>query len=108
MSRVWYNDTARRRLRSVHIAPARTKVEIENYRPERCERLLRKSKIGSSLLIDLIELIGSNNVSSLQKLSKKKGEAPQKIWANICKSRGIELCTIPERILMAGQPTDSQ
>ena len=53
------------------------------------------------LLIDLIELIGSNNVSSLEKLSKKKGEAPQQIWANICKSRGIELCTIPERILMA-------
>jgi hypothetical protein len=56
------------------------------------------------LLIDLIELIGSNNVSSLEKLSKKKGEAPQ----NICKSRGIELCTIPERILMAGQRIDSQ
>ena len=31
------------------------------------------------LLIDLIELIGSNNVSSLEKLSKKKGEAPQQI-----------------------------
>jgi hypothetical protein len=30
----------------------------------------------------LIELIGSNNVSSLQKLSKKKGEAPQQIWAS--------------------------
>lgn len=59
------------------------------------------------LLIDLIELIGSNNVSSLEKLSKKKGEAPQQIWANICKSRGIELCTIPKRILMAGQPTNS-
>ena len=107
MSRVWYNTSSS--ALSSHSACAEQKLklktidqngvkdfyEIEDW--QQCE-----------LLIDLIELIGSNNVSSLEKLSKKKGEAPQQIWANICKSRGIELCTIPERILVAGQPTDSQ
>jgi hypothetical protein len=56
------------------------------------------------LLIELIELIGINDVRSLEELSEKEGEAPHEIWANICKERGIELCTIPERVLMAGRP----
>jgi hypothetical protein len=56
------------------------------------------------LLIELIELIGSNDVRSLEELSKKEGKTPQEIWANICKVRGFELCTIPERVLTAGRP----
>lgn len=56
------------------------------------------------LLIELIELIGSKDVRSLEELSKKEGRAPQEIWANICKARGFELCTIPERVLTAGRP----
>ncbi len=62
------------------------------------------------LLFELIELIGSNDVCSLEQLSKKESKTLEEIWANICKTRGIELCTIPERILMAGhprQPTNS-
>jgi hypothetical protein len=54
------------------------------------------------LLIELIELIGRNDVCSLEELSERDGKTPQEIWANICKARGIEFCTIPERILMAG------
>ena len=45
------------------------------------------------LLIELIELIGINDVRSLEELSEKEGKAPHKIWANICKERGIEFCT---------------
>jgi hypothetical protein len=63
------------------------------------------------LLIELIELIGSNDVRSLEELSEREGKTPQAIWANICKARGIERCTIPERVLTAGrqrQSTDLQ
>jgi hypothetical protein len=56
------------------------------------------------LLIELIELIGINDVRSLEELSEKEGKAPHEIWANICKERGIEFCTIPERVLMARRP----
>jgi len=55
------------------------------------------------LLIELIELIGINDVRSLEELSEKEGKAPHEIWASICKERGIEFCTIPERVLMAGR-----
>jgi hypothetical protein len=47
------------------------------------------------LLIELIELMGTNDVRSLEELSKKEGKAPEEVWANLCKTRGIELCTIP-------------
>jgi hypothetical protein len=56
------------------------------------------------LLIELIELIGSNDVRSIEELSEKEGKPRHEIWANICKARGIEFCTIPERVLMAGRP----
>ena len=30
---------------------------------------------------------------------KRECKTPEAIWANICKARGIERCTIPERVL---------
>ena len=78
---------------------------VENLQPERSEILLRNGRLEAvELLIELIELIGSNDVRSLEELSKKEGKTPQEIWANICKARGFELCTIPERVLTAGRP----
>jgi hypothetical protein len=53
------------------------------------------------LLFDLIERIGANDVRSLEALSQKEGKLPQMIWAEMCKGRGIELCSIPERVLRA-------
>ena len=55
------------------------------------------------LLFELIERIGANDVRSLEALSEKEGKAPHVIWAEMCKERGIELCSIPERVLMAGR-----
>jgi hypothetical protein len=55
------------------------------------------------LLFDLIERIGASDVRSLEELAKKKGKAPQVLWTEMCKARGIEPCTIPERVLVAGR-----
>jgi hypothetical protein len=55
------------------------------------------------LLFELIERIGANDVRSLEALSEKEGKSPHVIWAEMCKGRGIELCSIPERVLMAGR-----
>jgi hypothetical protein len=55
------------------------------------------------LLIELIERIGRTHVCSLEELAEKEGRSPDVIWVEMCKERGIELCTIPERVLMAGR-----
>ncbi|MGA8690763.1 MAG: hypothetical protein ACLQF1_18745 [Methyloceanibacter sp.] len=55
------------------------------------------------LLFDLIERIGANDVRSLEELSEKEGKAPHAIWKEMCLARGIEVCSIPERVLMAGR-----
>jgi len=51
------------------------------------------------LLFELIERIGANDVRSLEELSEKEGKAPHVIWTEMCRARGIELCSIPERVL---------
>jgi hypothetical protein len=55
------------------------------------------------LLFELIERIGAKDVGSLEKLSEKEGKAPQVIWREMCLARGIELSSIPERVLSAGR-----
>ena len=55
------------------------------------------------LLFELIERIGANDVRSLEALSEKVGKAPHAIWTEMCLARGIELCSIPERVLTAGR-----
>jgi hypothetical protein len=55
------------------------------------------------LLFELIERMGAHGLGSLEKLSKKESKAPEVIWAEICVARGIEVCSIPERVLSAGR-----
>ena len=55
------------------------------------------------LLFDLIERIGADDVRSLGELAKKKRKAPQILWIEMCKARGIEPCTVPERVSAAGR-----
>jgi hypothetical protein len=55
------------------------------------------------LLFELIERIGSHDVRSLEALSEKVGKTPHVIWTEMCSARGIELCSIPERVLTAGR-----
>jgi hypothetical protein len=57
----------------------------------------------SELLMELIERLGAENARSLQVLSEKEGRAPLVIWSEMCVARGIELCSIPERVLTAGR-----
>jgi hypothetical protein len=54
------------------------------------------------LLFELIERLGSDDVRSLEALSEKVGKAPPAIWREMCSARGIEVCSIPERVLTAG------
>src|SRR6476646_9164790 len=54
------------------------------------------------LIFELIERMGANDVSSLEQLSKKEGKGPQVIWTEMCLSRGLELCNIPERVFGGG------
>jgi hypothetical protein len=51
------------------------------------------------LLFELIERIGANDVRSLAALSEKVGRSPHVIWTEMCLARGIEMCSIPERVL---------
>jgi hypothetical protein len=55
------------------------------------------------LLFELMERIGANDVRSLEAFSEKEGKAPHVIWAEMCREPGIELCSVPERVLTAGR-----
>jgi hypothetical protein len=55
------------------------------------------------LLFELIERMAAHGLGSLEKLSKKESKAPELIWAEICVARGIDVCSIPERLLSAGK-----
>ena len=55
------------------------------------------------LLMELIERLDAQHVHSLEALSEKEGKAPHVIWKRMCVVRGIELCSIPERVLTAGR-----
>jgi hypothetical protein len=55
------------------------------------------------LHFELIERMGTNDVSSLEKLSNKEGKGPPAIWTEMCLSRGFELCNIPERVFGGGR-----
>lgn len=55
------------------------------------------------LPFELIERMAAHGLGSREKLSKKESKAPELIWAEICVARGIEVCSIPERLLSAGR-----
>jgi hypothetical protein len=94
MSRVWYNDTARRRLRSVHIAPA------------------RKQK----LKLKTIDQNGVRDFHEIEDWQQSANRFDRTHWQQQCilapktvqEERRGTAADLGERILVAGQPTDSQ
>jgi hypothetical protein len=90
-----------------------TRVDAPPFVHDRCARGEAESEVKdfyeiddwkqSELLIELIERFGRAHVGSLEELAEREGKSPDMIWAKMCKERGIELCTIPERVSMAGR-----
>jgi hypothetical protein len=51
------------------------------------------------LLTETLRRLMIADVDSLHELAELENKPPEQIWADICKTRQVEPCSIPDRVL---------